>query len=351
VKGHSSHSGTSELVAQAIASALADSGLPAGVFSLLMGSGATVGAALVQAPAVKAVGFTGSFKGGMALVELANARPEPIPVFAEMGSINPVVLLPKALQEKATAIADGFVGSMTMGTGQFCVNPGLVIAIDDEGLAGFIAQAADRITKTGAGVMLNDRISSAFADGLAAFSGESGVEIIARGSGVEAAAGYCGQAVLMGVTAEKFLNSPSIHEEIFGPASLIVKCRNAEDIMAVLSVLKGQLTATVHAAAGELENYRELADLLSTKVGRVVINGFPTGVEVCHAMVHGGPFPASTDSRFTSVGTTAIRRFVRPVCYQNFPGALLPEALQNDNPLGLTRLVNGERSKDNPEAG
>ncbi len=346
VKGHSSHPGTSELVAQAVATAVKKCGLPAGVFSLLMGSGAKVGAALVKAPAVKAVGFTGSFAGGMALVEISNSRPEPIPVFAEMGSINPVVLLPEVLSQNAETVAQGFVGSLTLGTGQFCVNPGLVIAIDDDGLAKFIAAASKAVAEVQAGVMLNERICSAYSEGLSEYSSQSGVEIISSGGSAAEKEGYCGQATLMTATAETFLQNPSIHEEVFGPASLVVKCKDKAEILKVVGALKGQLTGTVHCADGELANYTDLTDLLSLKVGRVVINGFPTGVEVCHAMVHGGPFPASTDSRFTSVGTTAINRFVRPVCYQNFPEALLPDALRNDNPLNLLRLVNGEKTKD-----
>lgn len=344
VKGHSSHPGTSELVAQAIARAQKQCGLPAGVFSLLMGAGAEVGAALVQAPEVQAVGFTGSYAGGMALVALSNARPEPITVFAEMGSINPVFLLPQALQQNAESIAQGFFTSLTMGTGQFCVNPGLVIAIDDESLAAFLEKAADLINACQAGVMLNNRISTTYAKGLESFLAEKEVALIASGSEVNTQDGFCGQAALVSTSAECFLANPKIHEEVFGPVSLVVKCKDRKDMIAVLAALKGQLTGTVHAAQGELDQYRDLLDQLSVMVGRIVINGFPTGVEVCHAMVHGGPHPASTDSRFTSVGTSAVDRFLRPVCYQNCPEVLLPEALRDANPLGLCRLINGERS-------
>jgi len=344
VKGHSSHPGTSELVAQAIAKALAKSGLPKGVFSLIMGAGAEVGTALVQAPAVKAVGFTGSFAGGTALVKLANARPEPIPVFAEMGSVNPVVLLPKALQENAAGIAEGFVGSLTLGTGQFCVNPGLVIALDDDALGEFFDAVVEQIDNTLAGVMLNERICNAYSDGLDKFLEQKGIDLLAAGDDTVDSEGFCAQTSLMVTTAETFLGNPAIHEEIFGPASLVVKCQNFGEIHAVINALGGQLTGTVHAAPGELDDYADLLDLFSVKVGRIVINGYPTGVEVCHAMVHGGPFPASTDCRFTSVGTSAIARFVRPVCYQNCPENLLPDALRNANPLGLRRLVDGESS-------
>lgn len=343
VKGHSSHPGTSELVAQAIARAIDKCEMPPGVFSLLMGSGREVGSALVTAPEVKAVGFTGSFSGGTALIKLASERPEPIPVFAEMGSINPVFLLPQALAANAETIARDFVASVMLGTGQFCVNPGLVIAIDDAGLQRFIESASSALAETQAGVMLNDRICSAYNQGLQECTQIEGVEVICTGNDAETGDGHRGQACLMTATADVFLNNSRIHEEVFGPASLIVKCRDREQLMTVLASMKGQLTGTVHCAEGELTGYRELTDLLSLRVGRIVINGFPTGVEVCHAMVHGGPFPASSDSRFTSVGTNAIQRFIRPVCYQNFPEALLPDALRNANPLGITRLVNGEK--------
>ncbi len=346
VKGHSSHPGTSELVAQALDRAVKKCNMPAGVFSLLMGSGREVGAALVQAPEVKAVGFTGSFSGGMALVELANARPEPIPVFAEMGSINPVFLLPEALNQSAEQIAQGFVGSVTLGTGQFCVNPGLVLAMEGEGLDRFIKAASDALADVAAGVMLNDRICSSYGEGVAEFCKHEGVEVVARGEGIEGKAGFCGQATLLTTTAGYFVANPGIQEEVFGPASLVVKCKNLTDILNVVNMLRGQLTATIHCADGELAQYTDLADLLTLKVGRLVVNGFPTGVEVCHAMVHGGPFPASTDSRFTSVGTSAIARFIRPVCYQNFPEALLPEALRNNNPLNIPRMVDGNITRD-----
>lgn len=345
VKGHSSHPGTCELVAQAMARAAARCELPRGVFSLLMGAGKQVGAALVKAPAVKAVGFTGSFAGGMALVKLANARPEPIPVFAEMGSINPVILLPKALRKNAEGIARGFVASLTLGTGQFCVNPGLVIVMEDESLNDFFEIADELIGNTEAGVMLNEKICNAYDDGMDSFLNQPGVDLLTAGNDTVDAQGFCAQTNLMVTSAGNFLENPRLHEEIFGPASLVVKCRDVWDILSVIGALKGQLTGTVHAADGELGEYPELLALLAEKVGRIVINGFPTGVEVCHAMVHGGPFPASTDSRFTSVGTSAIRRFLRPVCFQNYPESLLPEALRDSNPLGLTRLVNGERSK------
>jgi len=345
VKGHSSHPGTSELVAQAMGRAAKNCKMPAGVFSLLMGSGAEVGSCLVEAPEVKAVGFTGSFAGGMALFKLANARPEPIPVFAEMGSVNPVFLLPGALKASAAALAKQFVVSLTMGTGQFCVNPGLVIAVDGPELDEFVAATAKELADVGAGVMLNERICSAYCGGLERYSAVAGVEMLAQGHAINVEEGFRAQASLLGTSAENFISNKQIHEEIFGPVSLLVRCKNDAQRLQVLAHLGGQLTGTIHCAPGELEGHRDLVDALTRKVGRLVINGFPTGVEVCPSMVHGGPFPASTDARFTSVGTAAIYRFLRAVCYQNFPEYLLPDALKNSNPLNLTRTINGQATK------
>lgn len=346
VKGHSSHPGTSELVARAIAKAVAACGLPPGTFSLLMGAGADVGAALVQAPAVKAVGFTGSFAGGMALVKLANARPEPIPVFAEMGSVNPVVLLPQALAANAAEIARNFVASLTLGTGQFCTNPGLVFALDDANLDAFLAAASAALAEIPPGVMLNHRIAEAYASGLRDHGAHDGVRTIATGKPTDGMPGCRARAALLATSAEHFLRNPSIHEEVFGPAGLVVRCRNEAELKDAIAALRGQLTGTVHCAPGELDRYTDLVELLTARAGRVLVNGFPTGVEVCDAMVHGGPFPASTDSRFTSVGTNAIKRFLRPVCYQSFPEPLLPPALRNANPWNLNRLVNGTLTRD-----
>ncbi|HEY7884481.1 MAG TPA: aldehyde dehydrogenase (NADP(+)) [Cellvibrionaceae bacterium] len=344
VKGHSSHPGSCELVAQAIARAAEKTAMPAGVFSLLMGEGRTVGSALVSAPEVKAVGFTGSFSGGMALYRLANERPEPIPVFAEMGSVNPVVVLPQALATNADAIARGFVASLTLGTGQFCVNPGLLLAIKGPSLEAFINATNEALAATASGIMLNQRICEAYQEGLDAFKATPGVEALAEG--VEGTGeGYHCQAALLKTSAKTFLHTHNLHEEIFGPTSLVVECDDHTELLAVLNSLRGQLTGTVHAGEGELEQYPGVVDVLRARVGRLVFNGFPTGVEVCPSMVHGGPFPAATDARFTSVGTAAIERFLRPVCFQDVPDAYLPEALKNNNPLGLTRLINGERSQ------
>ncbi len=344
-KGHPSHPGTCELVARAMASAVEKSGLPAGVFSLLMG-GEEVGARLVQAADVKAVGFTGSFTGGTALQRLAGQRPEPIPVFAEMGSVNPVVLLPEALRASADSIARGFVGSLTLGTGQFCVNPGLVLALEGGELEDFLNAAAEKLQQVDAGVMLNQRICAGYDEGLASYRGRNYVQLVAEGRAASGDKGFVAQAALLRTRAEDFLAHPDIHAEIFGPVSLVVVCNNVAQLRQVLGQLEGQLSGTIHCTEAELARHTDLVDILTRKVGRLVINGFPTGVEVCPSMMHGGPFPASTDARFTSVGTAAIKRFLRPVCYQGFPEALLPDALRNHNPLQLTRVVNGNPTKD-----
>lgn len=344
-KGHLSHPGTGELVAQAIARAIEICQMPKGIFAFLMGDDAEVGATLVQAAPIKAVGFTGSIAGGTALMKLANARPEPIPVFAEMGSVNPVILLPETLKTNAAAIAKGFVASLTLGTGQFCVNPGLVIAIDGPGLEAFIQTVQSELGNTAAGVMLNERICNAYQQGLTRFTQASGVTSLAQGQANSANEGFRAQAHLLGTSGENFIAQHEIHEEVFGPTSLLVTCKDVAEAQRVIEILAGQLTGTLHGTESELLSHSELVDALSRKVGRIVINGFPTGVEVCPSMVHGGPFPASSDVRFTAVGTAAIQRFQRPVCFQNFPNTLLPDALKNNNPLQLTRLVNGVLSK------
>ncbi len=344
VKGHNSHPGTAELVAQAVDKAAKACGLPDGVFSLIMGAGNEVGSALVKAPQVKAVGFTGSLSGGMALFNLANTRPDPIPVFAEMGSVNPVVLFPEALATKCQAVAEGFVGSLTMGTGQFCVNPGVVIGIKGEGLDNFVSHTKEALAKVGAGVMLNKGICTAYNAGVEHLGSQPGVEVVAEGGAVTDEAGFCSQAKLFKASAQAFLANPNLQEEVFGHASVLVECEDKAELLAVLGALHGQLSGTIQCTEAELASQMDVVDVLRSKVGRLVVNNYPTGVEVCDAMMHGGPFPAATDVRFTSVGTAAIARFVRPICFQNFPEALLPAALQNANPWGISRLVNGERT-------
>lgn len=343
VKGHNSHAGSAELVAQALQKAVEACQLPAGTFSYVTGPGKEVGAALVKADQVKAVGFTGSHAGGMALYQLASERKNPIPVFAEMGSINPVIVLPEALKKSAQSIAEGFVGSLTLGVGQFCVNPGLVLGIDGPELDQFIEVTGQGLGNVDAGVMLNQGISEAYQSGGEAMSSQPGVTSVAKGK-PKAEGGFCGQAELFTVSGADFIKNPELQAENFGPSSLVIKCQNKDELNQVVSHLGGQLTGTLQATETELQEYADLLTLLQDKVGRLVFNNYPTGVEVCDAMMHGGPSPASTDSRFTSVGTKAIDRFVRPICFQNYPQALLPAALQDQNPWGISRWINGERT-------
>ena len=341
VKGHPSHPGTSELVAQAIARAVHKTGMPKGMFNYVIDAGIEAGCRLVKAPQIKAVGFTGSLKGGMALYHLANQRPEPIPVFAEMGSVNPVFLLPQALQANPKGIATNFVASLTLGTGQFCVNPGLVIAEKSASLDAFLQHASQQIAEVESGLMLNEQVCKNYHKGIEQFENLETVQLVEAGLPPQLG-GYRGQTKLFKVSSQQFLLSPELQHEVFGPASLVVVCESVEEFNLIAQRLSGQLTASVHGAENELPQYTNLLSVLSTKAGRLVFNGFPTGVEVCHATVHGGPFPASTDSRFTSVGTAAIKRFLRPVCYQNCPDMLLPQALQDKNPWKIPRKLNGK---------
>ncbi|PSJ47739.1 aldehyde dehydrogenase (NADP(+)) [Zobellella endophytica] len=339
VKAHSAHPGTSELVGRAVQRAVAECGLPEGVFSLLFGSGNLVGSALVAHPAIKAVGFTGSRGGGTALMHIAANRPEPIPVYAEMSSINPVFLLPQALEARADAIAKGFVGSLTMGAGQFCTNPGLVIAVEGPALERFLATAAAELANAAGQTMLTPGIHNAYDQGVARLAGHPGVTELARGQG-GGAPNQC-RAGLYVTSAEAFLADTALHEEVFGSASLVIRCKSVAELGRIAERLEGQLTATLQLDEGDVAAARALLPVLERKAGRILCNGYPTGVEVCHAMVHGGPFPATSDSRSTSVGSAAIFRFLRPVCYQDLPAALLPAELQDDNPLGLRRLLDG----------
>lgn len=330
VKGHPAHPGTGELVARAIRSAVQACGLPEGVFSYLPGRSNGLGSALVADPRIKAVGFTGSRSGGLALVEIARRRPEPIPVFAEMSSINPVVLMPAALAARAEALGTAFIGSLTLGAGQFCTNPGLVIALDGPDLDRFIAAASKALGAAPRPVMLTPGIHAAFTAGVAALDSH-------------AAAKRVGAGALFETTATQFIADPSLGHEVFGVSSLVVRCADMNQMAQVIAQLEGQLTATLHLDPDDIKNAASILVLLQAKVGRVLANGWPTGVEVTHAMVHGGPYPATSDGRTTSVGTLAMMRFMRPICYQDLPDALLPSALQAANPWSLPRRVNGVR--------
>ncbi len=338
-KSHPSHLGTSELAGRVIQQAVQACGLPEGVFSLLVGVGNEVGGALVSHPAIQAVGFTGSRRGGQALVKIAADRPNPIPVFAEMSSVNPIFLLPGALAARAEAIGKGLAASATLGVGQFCTKPGLVFGIDGDGFQQFKQAAAAAIAASQANTMLNAGIQKAFTHGVDALGGAKGVERLADGG---AAATSCdAQPALFSTTAEVLRTNPVLAEEVFGPAALLIACRDRDEMLQAAARQEGQLTATMHMEPGDLALARELLPVLERKAGRIVVNGFPTGVEVSFAMVHGGPSPATSDSRVTSVGAMAIERFLRPVCYQDFPGDLLPEDLQDANLPTHLRLVDG----------
>ncbi|MDB5452352.1 MAG: ketoglutarate semialdehyde dehydrogenase [Caulobacteraceae bacterium] len=343
VKAHSAHPGTSELVGRAIQAAVEECGLPAGVFSLLFGKDNAVGSQLVGDPRIKAVGFTGSRGGGLALLTLAAARPEPIPVYAEMSSINPMLILPHALAARGRAIAEGFVGSLTLGSGQFCTNPGLVLLLQGEAGDDFMATAAEEVRKAPSTTMLTPAIHAAFEGGVRKMESHPQVATVAAGAegGVNQ-----GRPALFSADAERFLIHPELADEIFGAASLVVRCASVKAMQTVLSQLEGQLTVTLQMDHGDLGVAQVLMPLLERKAGRILVNGFPTGVEVGHAMVHGGPYPATSDGRSTSVGALAIRRFLRPVCYQDFPPDLLPSELADGNPSGLWRRVDGVLGKD-----
>lgn len=342
VKAHQNHMGTSEIVGRLIQQAVRECNAPEGTFALLFGRGADIGQALVRHPLVKAVGFTGSRQGGRALMDAAAARREPIPVYAEMGSINPVFLLPGPLRQNAETIAAGLHASVTLGVGQFCTCPGLVLAPTGPDTDRFLAALQQRMENTPPGVMLTAELCAAFHAGVRRCLQIPGVQRLTSARAESDPAGTRAAATLLTTTAEVFLAHESLMEEVFGPSTLVILCRGFAQMLAVAESLEGQLTATLHATPEELIEHRDLVRALELKVGRLIFNGFPTGVEVCHAMVHGGPYPATSDGRSTSVGTRAILRFLRPVCYQNFPDAALPETLQEANPLGLFRIVDGQ---------
>jgi alpha-ketoglutaric semialdehyde dehydrogenase len=341
VKAHHAHPGTAELVGLALSDAVRSCGLPEGVFSLIYGPGSEVGVQLVKHPLIKAGGFTGSRAGGLALLKLAEARPEPIPFYAEMSSVNHVFVLPSPLAERTDEIAKGLHGSVTLGAGQFCTNPGLVF-IPDQGSDQLIKSLGELMAATSSFTMLTEGISSAYREGAAAVQQNSRVTSTAQ---PDAKDGCSAGAALFLTDAESFLEDASLSAEFFGPSTLLIKYSSHYDLLKMARSLEGQLTATIHASDEELKSHGDLIAILETKAGRLVFNGFPTGVEVAQAMVHGGPFPATSDGRSTSVGTQAVLRFVRPVCYQDFADSALPEELKDANPLSIRRMVDGEITK------
>ncbi|MBE7198721.1 MAG: aldehyde dehydrogenase (NADP(+)) [Parafilimonas terrae] len=338
VKAHPAHPGTSALVGDAVRRAVTACGLPDGVFALLFEEGIAIGQHLAADPRVAAIGFTGSRRAGTALMRIAAARPVPIPVFAEMSSINPVILMPAALAARGAEIGRAFVASLTLGAGQFCTSPGLVLGVESPGLAAFEAAAADALSGVAAAAMLTPGIHRAYREGVAALEGNPAVARVAQG---QPGTAQQGRPILFATTGAAFRADHRLAAEVFGAASLVVRCRDAAELRTVLEGLEGQLTASLHLGETDHAAARGLVPLLERKVGRILVNGFGTGVEVGHAMVHGGPFPATSDGRTTSVGSLAIDRFLRPVCYQDVPEALLPAALTDANPWRLPRSVDG----------
>jgi len=344
VKSHPMHAGTGELVSQAITKAAKKTNMPNGVFSNLNSSGIEVGIQLAKHPFIKAIGFTGSVNGGRALYDLAAQRLEPIPVFAEMGSVNPVILMPKATQSKAEYWGTVLASSITLGSGQFCTNPGLILGIKSDSLNRFITTLANEIVKIEPTCMLHPNIIGAYETKKEASLLQKGVEKVIDFNN-DTQKNY-GRQIVTTVEGATFLNNPKLHQEVFGPFSMIVQCEDIRQLETIIFQLEGQLTGSFLADKLELLENKTLVEALQNRVGRLIFNGVPTGVEVCPSMQHGGPYPASTDSRFTAVGLNSIKRWVRPVTFQNWPDKALPEALKNDNPLEILRTLNGEISRD-----
>ncbi len=338
VKAHPAHEQTSEIVAAAILKAAAFCNMPAGIFAHVHGSGFEVGKALVTHPFTKAVGFTGSTAGGKQLFEWGNTRKEPIPVFAEMGSINPVFLLPGKLQQSATDIAKMYAGSITLGVGQFCTNPGLIIGIESEALQTFINALGNEIKPIAPGKMLHPGIAKAYSEKKATALAQADVTTVAESSVAQKE--NEGAPTIASASGKAFLNNPVLHQEVFGPYSIVIRCADMKEMIEVVKHLEGQLTATLMATDDDITGNNELVEEVKNICGRFILNNVPTGVEVCLSMQHGGPFPATTDGRFTSVGADGIKRFARPVAFQNWSNALLPDELKNENPLGIWRTVN-----------
>ena len=341
-KAHPAHPGTSELVGRAIQQSVRECGLPEGTFSLLFDAGARVGTELLRHPLVKAGGFTGSRVGGRALMDIAAARPQPIPFYAEMSSTNPVFVLPGALRERAESISAGLHASFTMGAGQFCTKPGLVFL--PEGAAGITQKLRALVEGPAQFHLLTKTIHSAYESGIAKRRTAGSVSLVAEGPAGAEQAGFAATPALFETNAAAFVYG-DLEGEIFGPTTLLVQGCSREQMLTIARSLEGHLTATLHGTEQDLYEYADLIAILENRVGRLLFNGFPTGVEVTHAMVHGGPYPSTSDGRSTSVGSQAIFRFARPVCYQGFPDSALPDELKNANPLGIWRMLDGQMSR------
>jgi NADP-dependent aldehyde dehydrogenase len=344
VKAHPAHAQTSEIVAGAIMKAAEKCQMPKGIFAHVHGAGIEVGRCLVMHERTKAVGFTGSFLGGKQLFDWGNQRKIPIPVFSEMGSVNPVFLLPQKLASAATEIAHMYASSITVGVGQFCTNPGLIIGMEGNSLQQFITTLGEEIKKVAPQKMLHPGIAKAYDEKKKNALQQSDVSVIAV-SEIDNDTNE-GRPVIATVSGKAFLKNPILHQEVFGPFSLIIRCENIEEMTEVATHLEGQLTATLIATEEDVLSHTDLVEAVKNLCGRLIMNSVPTGVEVCLSMQHGGPFPATTDARFTSVGSDGIKRFARPVAFQNWPDSLLPDELKNDNPLRIWRTVNNQLSKD-----
>jgi len=345
VKAHPGHPGTCEMIAGAMVKALEQTGMPTGVFSMVHGKGNEIGMALVKHPLTAAVAFTGSLRGGRALFDAAVSRKNPIPFYGELGSVNPVFLLPGALKERAPQMAEQFVGSLTMGVGQFCTNPGLVFGLEGNDLGAFMDKTSALVKAWAPATMLHGGISKAFDSGVEKLTSAKGVKLVAQSTTPASKDAAQATAALLSTDIATFEANPELREEVFGPVSLVTHCGNKEDLERIAESMEGQLTAAIHGTPEDLKQHARLVRILERKVGRIIFNGFGTGIEVCPSMHHGGPYPAATHSFFTSIGTAAIFRFVRPVCYQGFPDECLPPAIQNKNVTGAWRLVDGDFTK------
>lgn len=345
VKAHPAHPGTSELVGRAIRDSVREQGLPEGTFSLLFDSGNDVGRALVQHALIKAGGFTGSLAAGRALTDLAAARAEPIPFYAEMGSTNPLFLLPGALSARGREIAAQLHTSFTLGSGQFCTKPGMVFLPQSDTSALFLSEFREKVSHSGKFTMLTSSIRNSYQREIQKRKREGNIGVLAASEpGSEPA--FTAEVAVFQTDVPRLLSDPLLESEVFGPTTLLITFSDKKQVLEAARNLSGHLTATIHGTPDDLHEFSELVEVLKHKVGRIIFNGYPTGVEVCHAMVHGGPYPASSDSRSTSVGTLAILRFARPVCYQDFPSAALPDELKDANPLRILRMVDGQLTRD-----
>ena len=342
LKAHPAHPGTAELVASAAIAAAKECDMPEGIISMVHGLSHEIGGSLVKHPEIKAVGFTGSIPGGRAIFDIAASRPEPIPVYAEMGSSNPVFILPQALSSKMDDIAAGMSGSICLGAGQFCTNPGMTVLLESQESEDFIAKLAEALGNSPAGTMVHSSIKTGYEKELDAKLAVAGVELVARSSAPTNNPATAAQPALFRTTFENYKKNPELNKEVFGPCTFVVTCKDKSEFVELIEGLEGHLTSTVHGEDEDFNSYGDLLNLLEKKAGRLIINQYPTGVEVCASMLHGGPYPASTDSRTTSVGTAAIHRYARPVCYQNFPQSLLPDELKDSNPLGVRQMINGK---------